>query len=330
VSVKLLGIVSDIHYASPAERARGNDYEWRGLSNPFLRLLVRCHRRWIWLRNPLDQNHLLDSFLENGRSFDFVIANGDYSCDSLNIGVSDDASFDSARECLDKLRANFPGRLRAVIGDHELGKVSFVGGRGGMRLASWRRATNQLGIEPFWQFEIGNYLLIGIPSSVVALPTFAADLLPSETAEWEQLRASLVDQINRAFAALKPQQRVLLFCHDPTALPFLAREEAFQKRLPQIEATIIGHLHSNLVLWKSRLLAGMPRITFLGHTTKRLSTALSEARHWRPFNVRLCPAIAGIELLNDGGYLVAELTPDATKPIVFRFCPVPRRPATTT
>jgi len=321
---KLLGIISDIHYAGPAERARGNDYEWRDLANPFLKLLVRFHRRWLWLRNPLDQNHLLDRLVENGQPFDYVIANGDYSCDSLNVGLSDDASFESARECLHKLRTKFPGRVRAIIGDHELGKVSLVGGRGGMRLASWRRTIGELGIEPFWQFEIGSYVLIGVSSSVLALPAYATDLLPSETPEWEQLRAGLLQQLRRAFCALKPDQRVLLFCHDPTALPFLAREEAVQKRLPQIEATVIGHLHTNLILWKSRLLAGMPRITFLGHTAKKLSTALNEARLWRPFNVRLCPAIAGVELLKDGGYLVAELTPDASKPLAFRFCSMER------
>jgi hypothetical protein len=112
---------------------------------------------------------------------------------------------------------------------------------------------------------------------------------------------------------------VLLFCHDPTALPFLWREEPIRARLTQIEQTVIGHLHSNLVMWKSRLLAGMPPIRFLGHTVQHLSTALSEARLWRPFNVRLCPALAGIELLKDGGYLTAQLDPEARQPACFRF-----------
>jgi hypothetical protein len=116
----------------------------------------------------------------------------------------------------------------------------------------------------------------------------------------------------------------LLFCHDPTALPFLWREEAVRNRLPQLEQTIIGHLHSNLVLWKSRLLAGMPRIGFLGHAAKRMSAALREARHWEPFKVRLCPALAGIELLKDGGYLTGELDPGRHSPAVFRFHPIPR------
>ena len=109
---------------------------------------------------------------------------------------------------------------------------------------------------------------------------------------------------------------MLLFCHDPTALPFLWREEAVRQRLPQIEQTVIGHLHSGLVWWKSRLLAGLPAIRFLGHAVKRMSTALSEARYWKPFHVRLCPSLAGIELLKDGGFLTAELnaaTPDPAR-----------------
>src|SRR5439155_16539093 len=109
------------------------------------------------------------------------------------------------------------------------------------------------------------------------------------------------------FTELQPNQRVMLFCHDPTALPFLWREDAVRSKLPQIEQTVIGHLHSGLILWKSRVLAGIPRIGFLGHTAKRLSAALSEARSWQPFHGRLCPALAGIELLKDGGYLTAEL-----------------------
>jgi hypothetical protein len=115
-----------------------------------------------------------------------------------------------------------------------------------------------------------------------------------------------------------------LFCHDPTALPFLWREEAVRAKVGQIEQTIIGHLHSNLVLWKSRILAGMPRVGFLGHTARRLSTALNDAKLWRPFNVRLCPALAGIQLLNDGGYYTVALDPEAQKAAEFRFYPMPR------
>src|SRR6266436_2601212 len=126
-----LGIVSDIHHASAAEQARGNDYEWRSLANPLLRLLVRAHRRHLWLRDPLNQNHLLDRFLETAGGLDFLIANGDYSCNSWSLGLSDDAACQSARECLHKLREKFAHNLQVTLGDHELGKISMLAGAGG-------------------------------------------------------------------------------------------------------------------------------------------------------------------------------------------------------
>jgi hypothetical protein len=319
-----LSILSDIHYASTAEQARGHDYENVGIPNPLLRLGVRFYRRFIWLNKPFQKNYLLDRFMEQGGDPDYVIANGDYSCDSSFVGVSDDAACQSARECLGKLRAKFGDRLRVNFGDHELGKVSLFGGRGGMRLASWRQARNSLGLEPFWQVKIGGYVLMGVVSSLVALPVFETDTLPEEWPEWERLRAAHLAEIREAFSALQSDQRILLFCHDPTALPFLWEEAAIRARLPQIHQTIIGHLHSNLILWKSKWLAGMPRITFLGNTAKRLSTALRRGKHWKPFKVRLCPSLAGIELLKDGGYLTAELDPDSAQPIRFHRHHLPR------
>src|ERR1019366_1505706 len=134
-----LGILSDIHYAGPAEQARGKDYELKGIANPLTRFLCHFYRHFIWLREPLHKNYLLDQFLEQAGDFDYVIANGDYSCDSAFVGLSDDAACESARLCLDKLRQRFGARLRANYGDHELGKFTLFGKRGGMRLASWRR-----------------------------------------------------------------------------------------------------------------------------------------------------------------------------------------------
>jgi hypothetical protein len=314
-----LGILSDIHYAAAAEQARGSDYELRTIRNPRVRAFAHFYRHYIWLREPLRKNHLLDQFLEYAADFDYVIANGDYSCNTAFFGLSDDAACQSVLECVGKLRQRFGARLRATYGDHELGKITMFGGNGGMRLASWRRAREEVGLEPFWRLEIGSYVLLGFVSTLVALPAFEAGMLPAERSEWERLRAEHLAEIRRAFAALQPGQRVLLFCHDPTALPFLWHEEAIRARLPQIEQTIIGHLHSNLLLWKSRLLAGMPPIRFLGYTVQHLSTSLSQARYWRPFHVRLCPALAGIELLKDGGYCTLELDPEARHPARFRF-----------
>src|SRR5277367_4573239 len=91
-----LTIVSDIHYASPAEQARGDDYVWRGLTSPLARTLLRAYRRHIWLSHPLRQNYLLDRFLDPAGTPDYVVANGDFCCDTAYLGVSDDAALQSA------------------------------------------------------------------------------------------------------------------------------------------------------------------------------------------------------------------------------------------
>ncbi len=316
-------VVSDIHYASDAEKARG-EYELRSIPQPLLRLLVRAYRHFFWMRDPFAANLFLDQFLDQAGPADYVVANGDYSCDSAFVGVSDDAVFQSTQQCLDRLRRRYGDRVRAVLGDHELGKMNVFGGVGGLRLASWRRCVHELALEPFWRVEAGRYVLLGITSSLVALPIFAPEVLPDERAAWEDLRRQHQAEIEAAFAGLRPEQRVLLFSHDPTALPFLGEWPAVRSHLGQVEHTIIGHLHSNLLLWKSRLLSGLPPIRFLGNTIRRYSTALHHARHWRPFNVRLCPALRGIELLKDRAYLRLELSEDGTRPARITTCSLAR------
>lgn len=308
-------VLSDIHYAGPLEQARGNDSEFQAVKNPYLRAFAQVYRDYIWLRNPMSHNGLLDRFLSDAEEPDYVMANGDYSCDSRFIGISDDAAYQSAAECLGKLRVKYGERFHAIMGDHELGKLHLFGAESGLRLASWTRATGALGLQPFWKLELGNYVLLGVTSTLIALPLFAEDMLPGEKETWQKLRAEHLEQIREAFTALRPGQRVLLFCHDPSALPYLWREDVIRGRLGQVERTIIGHLHTNLVFWKSRLLAGMPRIKFLGHGVQRMSSALNEARHWRPFNVQLCPSLTGCELLKDGGWLAVELDAEGQEPV---------------
>ena len=251
------------------------------------------------------------------------MANGDYSCNSGFVGVSDPAAGQSAQECLGKLRAKFGDRARSTIGDHELGKQALFGG-GQMLLASWHTATETLGLPPFWQLVIGRYTLMGVTSTLIALPVYQPDTLPEEWPEWLRLRETHLTEIRAAFDALPSNQRVILFCHDPTALSFLWREEFVRRRLPQIEQTIIGHLHTQLILWKSRLLSGIPPIRFLGHAVSRMTSALHDAHYWWPFHVRLCPALSGIELLNDGGYFTMQIDPAASHPARFTFHPLPR------
>ena len=315
-----IAVISDIHYAGVEERARcANFYAKQRMKHPAARIAARLYHRFIWLREIGEHNHMLDRFLAAAGPVDLAVANGDYSCNIAEVGVSDAAVFASAEECLGKLRARFGDAFRATLGDHDLGKTGLFTGTGSMTLGSWRRATEGLGIEPFWRVQFGKYVLLGITSSLVALPLFKMDLAAGEGEAWDRLRENQLEQIRNAFACLKPAERVILFCHDPSALPYLWREETVRVRISQLEQTIIGHLHTNLVLRVGRVLAGFPTISFLGKGVRRISTALGEAKFWKPFRVRLCPAPMGIQLLKDGGWLSAELDADAAR---FEFHPL--------
>ena len=311
-------ICSDIHYASDEEKRRVN-YEAEACGAGFKRWLIGMYRRYIWLRDPFAHNHLLKQVLDPPAEPDWVVANGDYSCDSAFIGVADPCALSSAQICLGKLRERFPDRFFATFGDHELGKVSLAGGRGGLRLDSYHAAREKLNLQPFWSQEVGRYVLVGVTSTLVAMPVYEREALEEEKSRWREIAAEHCAEIRRLFEWIPSNRKVLLFCHDPTALPFLREMEAVRKRLPQIERTIIGHLHSPLFLLQSRILKGMPRITGCGPAIRRMSSALNRARHWKPFNVLLCPSLPGIQLLKDGGYFLARIDPDAVEPARFDF-----------
>lgn len=302
-------VFSDPHFAGADEKAR-HGWERRVISNPALRVSAWAYRRFLWLADPTAHNHQVDALLTSAGQPDWVIGNGDYSCDSAFIGVADDAACASARECLERVRTAYGKRLRTTFGDHELGKMSLFGGKGGLRLASWERATNELGLEPLWQVDAGAYRMVGVTSSLVGLPAFHPELLPHEVVHWEALRREHLAGMAEILRTTPMDRRVILFCHDPTALPFLAKDEAIGPLLPRIVCTVIGHLHSELVLRASRWLAGMPELGFLGNTARRLSGALRRARAWRPFRLVLCPSLAGVQLLKDGGYLELDLDHD--------------------
>lgn len=319
-----VAILSDIHYAGLQERAAGDDYELQAIQNSLLRFVLRQYRNHVWLRAPLQQNGQLDRFLAAVPEVDYAIANGDYSCNVAAIGLADAAALESAQECLGKLRVKFGPRLRLVCGDHELGKLRLFGSRGGMRLASWNRWVIETGGQPFWKLELGNYVLFNCTSSLIALTAYAADVAEAEFPLWAELAAQHFAEVRAAFAALRPEQRVIFFCHDPTALPFLGSDLVIQSKLNQVERTVIGHLHSNLYLRLSKLLSGMPTLRGLGHSARKMSQALGNARAWRPFRVLLCPSLAGIELLKDGGFYTVELPEAGTCPARFNFHPLKR------
>lgn len=314
-------ILSDIHYAG-LEESRRVGHEARAIGNPLLRLLARAYRHCIWLRDPFAHNHLLDEVLSVEKRPDMVVVNGDLSCDTAFIGHSDEASFQSATECLRRLRFAYGDRVRATYGDHELGKASLFGGRGGLRCASWDRCVDGLAMPPFWSQKVGLYHCIGVASSLVALPVNLPETLESERSRWRQLRSEHMTHIRAAFGTVRKKERLLLFCHDPTALPFLLELPEVAARLHQIERTVIGHLHSKGVMRLSFKLAGLPSIGFLGRSVHRMSSALHQARLWEKFNVLLCPSLSGIQLLKDGGYWRATIDLTGRAAVVFDFHPL--------
>jgi hypothetical protein len=301
-----LVVFSDPHYAGDAEKSR-KGWERRAIGSPALRWFAGLYRRFFWLADPTAHNHQVDAFIRAVGRPELVIANGDYSCDSGFIGLADDAAYASARECMGKLRSAFGDRLLATLGDHELGKMSLFGGVGGPRYASWERSTSGLGIRPLWTHDLTTHVLMGVTSSLIGLSAFRPEIPPEEWETWERLRSDYMASLTEAFASVRASQRIILFCHDPTALPYLAEEPAIAEKLGQLECTVIGHLHSPWILRMSRCLSGMPELGLLGNTARRLSGALRKARRWRPFRLVLCPSPPGIQIAKDGGYLEIEI-----------------------
>jgi hypothetical protein len=319
--LKLL-VVSDIHYAGPEEQKR-RGYEERTTSSLIQRQLLRAYRDTIWLSDPLGHNHFLDWFFERSGDPDIVVANGDYSCDSAFIGLEDHASFQSAEICLKKLHERFGSRLHEVYGDHELGKKSLVGGVGGLRFKALERCRDELGLKPVWQFQKGNYVFMGVTSSLLSLELILPEGLAEDRDAWLKSREQHIAEIDSAFRKLKRGQRVILFCHDPTALPYLAQIPSVRSQYGRIEQTIIGHLHSEYTFRMAKFLSGMPEIGFCGATVKRMSSAVKRAQKWEPFNVILCPSPTGIQAAKDGGFLTVELDPDDPQPLDWKYHHLP-------
>lgn len=311
-------ICSDLHYASDLEKQRAG-YEAAAVDHAIPRLVLKMYRRYYWLRDPFAHNHLLKRVTSPPFEPDWVIANGDYSCDSAFIGVADPPSLRSARESVGALRSRFPDKVLAIFGDHELGKMSLLGGKGGLRLKSFELAQSELKLQPIWTKRFGNYLLVGITSTLAAMEIYQRETLTDERAHWNELARQHLRAIEAIFSALRPEDKVLLFCHDPTALPFLWRLPELRARVSQIERTVIGHLHSPMILKQSRIISGLPKITFMGEAVRRITTALSKAAEWRPFKILLCPSLTGLQLTRHGGFYEMEIDSQTRTPARFQL-----------
>ena len=311
-------VITDIHYASELERARG-DYESQTVSNPWLRFLLKQYRYFVWRRDPYGWNDYVDRFINKAGETDLVIGNGDYCCDSAFIGVADDPSLTSARQCLDKMRDAFGEKFVGIMGDHDIGKKSMFGGVGGMHLESWDRCEGELKLDAFFKFEFGNHVLIGLNSTLIGLPSNQADCFPGDANAWEVKRNAHLETLRETLGQLGKHQRLLFFIHDPSALPHLAQLEWVREHYHRLDGTFVGHLHSELIVKMSRVLAGMPQIHGMGHTALTMSTALQKAREWRPFKVHLVPAPGGIQIYRRGGFGEIRIPMDGSGAVEFQI-----------
>jgi hypothetical protein len=297
--------------------------------NPLRRRVRRgLHRvrNRFWNAHPEWREEAFLKALDQVRDYepDWVVANGDYGGDYGGVGVSDDATYESAAGVIRAIRRYFRHNSRFIFGDHDLGKYSTLLRGGGIRLRSLRLGEEQLGIPTFWHEVDEDFHLIGINSSLFTLEQFLPEALAHEIPEWEQRRKRHHAEVNHCFRHLPAKARVLLFCHDPGALPALAQLPAVRNRLVQIERTIIGHLHSPGLLKLARLLPRKPGAWKPRYPVARIiAHGLEGVDAWAQFRPVVCPSTFGTGHHIRGGLLFLEK--DARGRLIVRRRRVVRR-----
>ncbi len=266
-------------------------------------------RRRLWNAHPEWREEAFLKALGHVGEFDpdWVIANGDYGGDHGGVGVSDDATFESAHGVIRAIRRRFRDRCRFVFGDHDLGKYSTLLRGGGIRLSSLERGEKRLGIPSFWHEVDEDFHLIGVNSSLFTLDQFLPEALVHEIPEWERRRTRHHEEVSQAFSSLPARARVLLFCHDPSALHTLSHLPAVRERLGQVERTIIGHLHSPGLLQLARLLPRKPGAWRPRYPVARIiAHGLEGVQSWAQFRPVVCPSTFGTGHHIRGGLLFIE------------------------
>jgi hypothetical protein len=314
-----IAVLSDLHVLGlrETERSRriardlGAD---RAFAHRTLRRGLHRVRSRFWNRRADDREACFLRALDDLALLhpDWIIANGDYSGDTGGIGLSDPRVFESVARVVDLLRRSFPERCLFTFGDHELGKFSTELKRGGIRMASLRRGEDDLGIESFWHRTKDRLHLVGVNSTLLTLSLYLPEALEEEIPLWQEQRARHLENIRRAFSSIPPGDRILLFCHDPSALGDLAGIPEVQTRIGQIAQTVLGHLHYpgllKITRWIGRLpiLPRYPVARIIAHGAK-------SAAAWSQFRPVVCPATFGLGPLLPGGFLHLDITPDHLK-----------------
>lgn len=308
-----LAVISDIHLMGPVEMARFQDrYDELTETLPPLRRRWRrgLHRvrRGLWNGHPHWRTEAFFLGLEKIANWnpDWIVANGDYAGDYGGVGLSSAATFESAAGAVQLIRAKFADRARFIFGDHDIGKYSTLMRSGGIRLSSLDLGEKALGIPSFWHQKSGLYHLIGLNSSLLTLDFFLPEALKEEIPEWQRRRDRHIQAIRLEFARLPPKARVILFCHDPSALAPLARLSEVASRIGMIEMTVVGHLHSPGLL-------SLARIMPFGKTWKPkypvariIAKGLEGVSEWMAFRPVVCPSTFGTGHHTSGGVMLIE------------------------
>lgn len=308
-----LAVISDIHVLGPGEHERERDLReglsrdagWvRGAWRHFLHMARM--RFWNWI--PESRYACFLQALQDIQDFhpDWVVANGDYAGDARGVGLSDDATFESAAGVITLIREIFPDRCHFIFGDHDIGKYSTGLRQGGIRLASLDAGEQKLGLRSFWQEQLDRIHLIGVNSSLLTLDYFLPEALKEEIPEWEKRRDAHESQVTAAFEGLPKEARVILFCHDPSALGLLANNPAIKARQKQIELTVLGHLHEPRLLTLVQRLPKLPEWNPKYPVARIISKGIRNAKTWSMFNPIVCPSPFGTGNHLSGGLLFIE------------------------
>jgi hypothetical protein len=312
-----LAVISDCHVLGPIELVRhAETYQNLGqdltpMRRRWRRGLYRVRRRF-WNTHPEMREVAFRNALLQVSEFDpdWVIANGDYGGDHGGVGVSDQATFESAARVVNIIRTLFAQRARFVFGDHDLGKYSTELREGGIRLNSLEIGERKLGIPSFWHERDEDFHLIGVNSSLFTLDLFLPEALASEIPAWRRLREEHIEHVSHAFDGLSDHARVLLFCHDPSALHALRHMPVVNRRLRQIEMTVIGHLHAPGLLKLARLVPAGSKWKPKYPVARIVAQGLEGVRSWKMFHPVVCPSTFGTGHHVRGGILFIEKNED--------------------
>ncbi len=312
-----LAVISDIHVLGPSEHERDREVlaalgAHRGWARRTWRHVLHRIRRRFWNWHPELRRACFLKALEEMHAYhpDWVVANGDYGGDAVGVGLSDEATYESAAGVITLIREVFPDRCHFIFGDHDIGKYSTGMRQGGIRLASLDRGEQQLGIRSFWHEQVDGVDLIGINSSLLTLDHFLPEALVEEIPEWHQRRAAHEAQLTATFGELAPDARVILFCHDPSALSLLIGNPAISERRAQIELTVLGHLHEPRLLQLAQRLPRLPDWRPKYPVARILAETIRSAKTWSLFNPIVCPSPFGTGHHLSGGLLYIEQDAD--------------------